>query len=63
MFVYPGFEKYWDADSLEVKASGLFQTLYFIIHLCSDAATVMLSGQLADGFTTIFVGELVWAKK
>ena len=63
MFVYPGFEKYWDADSLEVKASGLFQTLYFIIHFCSDAATVMLSGQLADGFTTIFVGELVWAKK
>uniref|UniRef100_A0A0D9X0R3 Uncharacterized protein n=1 Tax=Leersia perrieri TaxID=77586 RepID=A0A0D9X0R3_9ORYZ len=25
----------------------------------SDAAVVMLSGQLADGFTTIFVGELV----
>ncbi|KAG0545538.1 hypothetical protein BDA96_02G369800 [Sorghum bicolor] len=24
-----------------------------------DAATVMLSGQLADGFTTIFVGELM----
>jgi hypothetical protein len=44
---------------LEVKASGLLQTLYFIIHLCSDAAVVMLSGQLADGFTTIFAGELV----
>ncbi|XP_044965199.1 major facilitator superfamily domain-containing protein 12-like [Hordeum vulgare subsp. vulgare] len=25
----------------------------------SDAAIVMLSGQLADGFTTIFVGELI----
>ncbi|KAL6856169.1 hypothetical protein ACP4OV_018971 [Aristida adscensionis] len=25
----------------------------------SDAAVVMLSGQLADGFTTIFVGELI----
>ncbi|KAL8247748.1 hypothetical protein R6Q59_008964 [Mikania micrantha] len=24
-----------------------------------DAATVMLSGQIADGFTTIFAGELV----
>lgn len=24
----------------------------------SDAAVVMLSGQLADGFATIFVGEL-----
>uniref|UniRef100_A0A804QDC7 Major facilitator superfamily protein n=4 Tax=Zea mays TaxID=4577 RepID=A0A804QDC7_MAIZE len=47
------------SPGLEVKASGLFQTLYFIIHLCSDAAIVMLSGQLADGFTTIFVGELM----
>ncbi|OEL22746.1 Major facilitator superfamily domain-containing protein 12, partial [Dichanthelium oligosanthes] len=44
---------------LEVKAAGLLQTLYFIIHLCSDAAVVMLSGQLADGFTTIFAGELM----
>lgn len=32
------------------------------IQLCSDAAIVMLSGQLADGFTTIFVGELVRGK-
>jgi len=63
MFVFPGCEKYWNAESLEVKASGYLQTLYFIIHLCSDAAAVMLSGQLADGFTTIFAGELVWPMK
>jgi hypothetical protein len=31
-------------------------------YLHSDAAVVMLSGQLADGFATIFVGELVWPK-
>lgn len=27
--------------------------------LCRDAAVVMLSGQTADAFTTIFAGELV----
>lgn len=29
----------------------------------SDAAVVMLSGQIADGFTTIFAGELVCIDK
>ena len=30
--------------------------------ICRAAATVMLSGQVADGFTTIFAGELVSPK-
>lgn len=29
------------------------------LSVLSDAALVMLSGQIADGFTTIFAGELV----
>ena len=38
---------------------------YFELHVLSilfhrDAATVMLSGQIADGFTTILAGELVF---
>lgn len=38
-------------------------TCYFEFHFgflfYSDAAIVMLSGQMADGFTTIVAGELV----
>ena len=30
--------------------------------ICRAAAAVMLSGQIADGFTTIFAGELVSPK-
>ena len=30
-----------------------------ISFFCRDAATVMLSGQVADGLATIFIGELV----
>lgn len=30
-----------------------------VVSLCRDAAIVMLSGQVADGFATIFIGELV----
>lgn len=41
-------------------AYGSFKSLPFLFD--SDAAIVMLSGQVADGFTTIFAGELVLSK-
>lgn len=34
--------------------------LYWANHLYRDAAIVMLSGQIADAFATVFAGELVW---
>lgn len=35
-------------------------SFFFFIHsFCRDAAIVMLSGQVADAFATIFTGELV----
>ena len=33
--------------------------IYALAFSFSDAAMVMLSGQIADGFMTIFAGELV----
>ena len=36
-----------------------FFFLDIVVSFHSDAATIMLSGQIADGFTTIFAGELV----
>jgi hypothetical protein len=42
----------------------LFPLFFFFVDIVvsfhRDAATVMLSGQIADGFTTIFAGELVY---
>jgi hypothetical protein len=45
-------------ESITCSFKIIIDTSYFI-YLHSDAAIVMLSGQLADGFATIFVGELV----
>lgn len=33
--------------------------IFVCFFFCRDAAIVMLSGQVADGFATIFIGELV----
>ena len=35
---------------------------FYCYSICRAAAAVMLSGQIADGFTTIFAGELVSPK-
>jgi hypothetical protein len=37
-----------------------FFVVDIVVSFHRDAATVMLSGQIADGFTTIFAGELVY---
>ena len=49
----------WYTDLL--APFNFFVILFFNIDILfhRDAATVMLSGQVADGFTTIFAGELV----
>jgi hypothetical protein len=56
------YEKHWKFERITCCFRILLDILPFI-HLFSDAAVVMLSGQLADGFATIFVGELVRPKK
>jgi len=37
-----------------------FFLTFLAAQFCKNAAAVMLSGQVADGFATIFIGELVF---